>query len=230
MIEIVPMLARQLFKCLNHRPILLRAQVRLSSVQIFVGKRSCAVPREDMTVLQVLKHHGYPMEYDCQKGVCKMCQLDVELEGEQAQILACQEKVVDGMRVLQDMVPDASVVRMHERLAKEKAQQEWRQRRRRATGTAKAAPRVVDKRTELQEVKDARAVMASSELGQAQKLVELRRLMESMKMDVIRFCRIEDWITRQRWGSEEKHADELLKYIANREVDAWVPDVESHAC
>eukprot|EP00931_Biecheleriopsis_adriatica_P119734 TRINITY_DN94931_c0_g1_i1.p1 TRINITY_DN94931_c0_g1~~TRINITY_DN94931_c0_g1_i1.p1 ORF type:complete len:229 (+),score=43.35 TRINITY_DN94931_c0_g1_i1:63-749(+) len=211
-----------------------RAHGRSASFVITVGDRSCAVQRDGMTVLQVLKQHSYPVDFDCQKGTCKKCQVDVEVEGERAQILACQEKVLPGMHVILDVAPDAHAVKLQEQQARERAQQEMLQRRSRNVGTAnKGPPRVVDKRANLDEVKEARAIMASSNLAPAEKLAELQRLFHEMDagrfFDVVRFCRVDDWIKRHKWGNDKGKAEQLRKYIYDREMEQSPPEVESMA-
>jgi len=212
-----------------------RAQGGAVPLLITVGDRSCALPHEGMTVLQVLRHYKYPMEFDCMKGSCKKCQVDVELEGERAQILACQEQALAGMHVFLNLVPDSHASWLMEQEARERSQQEMRQRRSMKMGAAtKGPPRVVDKRENLDEVKAARKIMGADRMAPAEKLVQLRTLMESMDerrfFDVIQFCKIDDWMKRQKWGKDKEVAAQLRQYIFDRENEQYIPEVETMAC
>ena len=68
---------------------------------MLVGGARYSIPRTDSTVLSVLRHHGFPIEFDCREGRCQKCTVEVLIdERERISALACQEPASDGLSVI----------------------------------------------------------------------------------------------------------------------------------
>jgi len=203
---------------------------------IAVGGALYALPREDMTLLQVLRHHSFPMDFECMQGSCKKCLVEVELGSERAGVLACQEPALDGMRVLLEAVPDPVAARQREQEAREKAQREALARRTRGAsgaGDAEKPRRAVDRREGLPEVVAVRELLASG-LAPAQLLAELRELLAGLSgsrfWDVEQACKLDAWVKKQSWGRDKRKAEDLRRFISARLSETEAEEVESMAC
>lgn len=209
-----------------------------SSITVGASAAQYAVPRDGMTVLQVLRHHAFPMDFDCLKGSCKKCELEVALEGDRASVLACQEEALNGMHVLLDVEPDAGVAKLREKEAREKAKKEMAMRRSTKTRDRSAVPAKTNKigldfRDRLAEVIAMQEVM-ESDRKPSEVLTELQKLLESLDrkqfFNAVQFCKVDDWIKKKKWGSDKKQASKVREYIYNRMEEDSAPEVESMAC
>merc|ERR1719265_1335240 len=53
----------------------------------------------DQTILQLLDAHRMFVPRDCQRGECRKCAVDVEIDGMHPDVLACHEKVIAGLKI-----------------------------------------------------------------------------------------------------------------------------------
>mmetsp|Transcript_30586 Transcript_30586/g.60015 ORF Transcript_30586/g.60015 Transcript_30586/m.60015 type:complete len:232 (+) Transcript_30586:28-723(+) len=226
------MLMRQIVsRCMHFRGRI--GSARFSSIT--VGSTSLPMPREDMTLLQLLRHHAFPMDFECLKGSCKRCTVQVQVEGEHVSVLACQEQALDGMHVILDnAAPDVALARQKEQQAREFAQRQMLARRAKVQQKVAAKPRLQDPRDRLKEVVMARDIMARDGVP-GEVLSELRSLLESLSTkefwDVTQTCKLDTWIKKQSWGKEHKKtAAALREYIYDRENELAAPEVETVAC
>jgi len=209
---------------------------RCSFSSLTIGGSPYALLREDMTLLQVLRHHAFPVEFECLEGSCKKCSVEVEMEGERFSVLACQERALTGMRVLLPAGPDPTLARRQEQETKEKAQRlALARRNRKILGSADAQKplKLVDRREKLPEVVAARELLASDQ-PPAELLDALRKLLAGLDgsrfWDVEQTCKLDDWLKKQKWGREKRRAENLRSFIADKLSDNEAEDVESMAC
>merc|ERR1712139_468684 len=185
------------------------------------------------------RHHAFPMDFDCLQGSCRKCEVEVSLEGESANVLACQEQALDGMRVMLDVAPDATVSRLREQEAKERAQKQMMSRRTvktkdKAEDTRKRSP-IFDYRERLPEVITMQALM-DSDRKPPEMLTELQTLLDNFDgkefTNAVEFCKLDEWVKRQSWGREKQRAAKLRRYLNERIINeqSCAPEVETMAC
>lgn len=158
---------------------------------ITIGKAQYEVPQEGMTLLRVLRHHALHLDFQCQEGQCRKCEVDVELGGERAAVLACQELAVDGMRVVTDIKADPVLERLRRQQARETAQKQALHRRGRPHGPIRGSTksRSLDPRLQsaaairIQEVLNMGAGMHEPHV---EVLNELRTLLEGLPAKELR--------------------------------------------
>jgi len=221
-----------MLRCRLHLLNFTRFSTRTTAT-IIVSDIKYALPREEMTLLQVLRHHRFPMEFDCQKGSCKKCSIEVELEGTRAEVLACQELARDGMQVFTQRGPDESASLLCEREAREQAQKQMLARRAKKTAGPPKAAKPIDRRERLEEVIRIQEFMASGEEPE-QLLKELREFLEGLPgsrfWDVEQTCKLDAWIKKRSWGRAKRQAEKLRYYIQERLTEESAAEVETLAC
>lgn len=57
------------------------------------------IPYQGSKILAVFEKFGIPIKFDCRKGTCKSCAINVTIEGETLQTLACMEEATEGMEI-----------------------------------------------------------------------------------------------------------------------------------
>lgn len=87
---------------------------RFSTASILIDGQECAIPYADCTIGAVAETANLTsIVFDCRKGTCKTCRVFVTLEdGEETDVLACQEPAFPGLRVRTQPLSDEQLLNL----------------------------------------------------------------------------------------------------------------------